>query len=278
MSLLCFWRQRTLSHLTALGRPIPVGSALERHLIRCRDCRQYREDLSHLEQGLTRALTAPTPSPAFTRSVMRKLPALPCAAPAYNWKTGFALAAGTALAAVLVYAGWRCFPMPNPSMPTKIASAPPAVAPTGQGASLHAPEKKPTTRRLQMQVRMNTISRESRRHPGALAVHRLRHRRRVSGAALYAQKSQQESPQGGVLPAWAAWGSWYEEQGDYGRAAEAYGRAYAQQPDSALAYEAGMDSERAGDLTQALGYYACVLSPPAQTPPKRSTSQKGTEL
>jgi hypothetical protein len=79
-------------------------------------------------------------------------------------------------------------------------------------------------------------------------------------------------------PSWSEWGCWYEAHGDYGHAAAAYGQAYQEQQNPTLAYEAGVDSERAGDMTQALGYYAMVLSTPFETPSQRSSLQKGNEL
>ena len=79
-------------------------------------------------------------------------------------------------------------------------------------------------------------------------------------------------------PSWSEWGRWFEALGDYPRAAEAFKQAYAEQRNPVIAYEAGMDSERAGDITQALGYYALVLSTTTERPPQSPSHQKGTEL
>lgn len=93
-----------------------------------------------------------------------------------------------------------------------------------------------------------------------------------------AQQRENRSPQQRRVPSWTEWGCYFESRGDYGSAAKAYGRAYAEQPNPVLAYEAGVDSERVGDIAQALEHYANVLSTPSEALPQSPQLLKGPEL
>lgn len=72
---------------------------------------------------------------------------------------------------------------------------------------------------------------------------------------------------------WTRWGMWYEAQGDYRRAAAAYGSAYAENSDPDLAFAAGQAAESAGDVTEALTYYTQILN----CSQEKNDSQKGTD-
>ena len=115
---------------------------------------------------------------------------------------------------------------------------------------------------------------EGRRH---LAGHIRRHHRRafsLAERALYASiKRRQSNSPHGMLQAevsdvplltcaarsWQALGDAYKTCGDYSRASQAYGQAFANQPDADYALAAGESAERAGDTGASLEYVALAL-------------------
>jgi hypothetical protein len=109
-------------------------------------------------------------------------------------------------------------------------------------------------------------------------VHRT-HRTRLRVAQRQPSPQQKPKRVAAVSPRptpaqWQAWGVYYESQGDYQRAATAYGNAYAEQPDTATGFAAGQAAESAGDVTQALVYYTQILKSASE----KREPQKGTLL
>ncbi len=73
--------------------------------------------------------------------------------------------------------------------------------------------------------------------------------------------------------------SWYEYQGDYRSAAAAYAQAARERPTDSLVFNAGRASECAGDVAQAIVYYARVLKHEREQeaqPKQDSQPKKGT--
>jgi tetratricopeptide (TPR) repeat protein len=58
---------------------------------------------------------------------------------------------------------------------------------------------------------------------------------------------------------WEQTAFWYEYQGDYRSAAAAYEQAAPERPTDSVMFNAGLASECAGDVAQAIEYYARVL-------------------
>jgi hypothetical protein len=71
---------------------------------------------------------------------------------------------------------------------------------------------------------------------------------------------------------WTAWGAYLEGQGQDNVARVAYGEALRVQPSPAVALAAGRTSERSGDVTAAVSYYAAILGSPA---PEKGEIQEG---
>ncbi|MGC8669068.1 MAG: tetratricopeptide repeat protein [Chthonomonadales bacterium] len=73
--------------------------------------------------------------------------------------------------------------------------------------------------------------------------------------------------------AWARWGAYYEEAGNYPAARWAYGQAYAYWPRPELAMRLGRTAERVGDISGAIAAYASVLG---ASPSSGVTLKKGS--
>jgi hypothetical protein len=281
MNPICVWRQRALARLAVLSQPIPGGSSLSAHVACCAACRAVWNDLRLLSADLPLTLDTPGPSPSFTEGVWRRIDA--AAMPRRSRWAALATTAAAIVLAAIVYASWNRNAGPPGAVPGRSAAAERnAVRPRLASGAPYSP-KTATTGAKQAHRKVHpekprSFANASPLHAGVRrhAFHRprSRHNVRIVRAPHPAPERPAGPPQ--ACPprlSWADWGAWYEGWGDYGRAADAYGKAYLEQPDPLHAFTAGRAAECAGDIGQAVEYYSRLLD---YTPETKHKPGEGT--
>jgi hypothetical protein len=294
MKLICRWHRQALARCAILGDTLPAGSHLATHIAACTVCRQTWQDLRHLDSDLSQAFEMTAPSPAFTegvrsrltngrpsRTALRPIPAMATVIVVLGiggllwWGIGNAShvlhrADQSYVASQPTDRNLRAAMPQSPSSPApekRRGSSPPKVAAKGADA-----QKSMLVKVDAATFRRSVAPGVWRRHHHSLRSHRttLAHRRKnISPSPAVARTASPHAR----AEQWCSLGIWYEVGGDYSHAADAYGRAYSEQPDPALALEAGRNAEYAGDISEALGYYTRVLD---QKPTQKASPQKGT--
>lgn len=311
MSLLCRWRQRALEQAALSGSALPHDPALQQHLSGCASCRRYWNELRVLSAELA-ALSEPLPSgEGFAESAWARFCAARTS-PKPPLRLAFVLTAAVAVILGLflwnqvryLASGER----PNGNT-GQVASTPPAsvspgekekaharVAEGSQGKGVRPSTGLPHTKRSPSASKIALSSTQAWRKWAAITQPKRRLAlRQKAGLRTYARRYRHQrhrvafvpkrsthpsSPQRRMMaPArpkwqqWSQWGDYYASQGDYERAATAYGSAYAERPDPQLALAAGQAAENAGDVTRALSYYTRILNQPsAKKPPEKGSS------
>jgi tetratricopeptide (TPR) repeat protein len=283
MSWMCRRFARALEQSIAAGTSPTDGD----HAAHCAKCARYAAEIATLDHCL-RQLAAPA-EPAMDREravwaeIDRRMHA-----PSSRPVARYLVPAG--LCAVWAVCGWliaRPFLLkqPNPresgigvrSVPQSVAGY--AARPDGQVVGNRQNSRLTVTPSVRS-VRRETGSIErpaGRRHLRRSLVHVVTREKRARRAQV-ALTDRILRPSIPPSAAWAAWGAWYEQRGDYDRAAEAYRRAEVSAGEATPAvytFEAARSAEQAGDLTTAIENYAKLLSRPTGEKPK---AEKGTQI
>lgn len=295
MNLLCLWRQRTLAKAAVSEGSLAEHPRLKEHLRRCAACRRCWQDLQSLTGELA-SIAEPLPSgDGMTNAVWARIALAPIPARRGGRLVPVAVAvACTAFGFVLwnrlanapaTTARLMAAEQAGKAVSEKVAidtaikttvsetqKTPVKTENPGKRITSATADKKRVVQNVQARKRRwkrTEIRRMAQRsHRPEVRVVRKQRSRHLQ------HRTKQVAT---VLPTpvrWQAWGVYYESQGDYERAAAAYGKAYAEQPDPATAFAAGQAAESAGDVTQALVYYSQLLKSSSE----KKEPQKGTLL
>lgn len=277
--LACLWWKQALAEHATDDRIIPENSHLAKHLERCpacvRDLAWYRATHRNLQGSLSaeratsdfadaawaRFTAIPSPHPAS--GIVRALPVAVCAA-------------GLALLLVVRHP-WSSAPTNSPdrtafavTQPMEKGTTQPTVRMAESGRSLHGTALTTAGTREKVIDRPHT----ARRHE----IRRTRSHR--SWARRKPNRTDKQFASNSRLPnfSWERLASWYEVQGDYRSAAAAYDQAVRESPTEAREFNAGRTAECAGDIAQAITYYAHILTNERaqESPTQQNTpSEKG---
>lgn len=299
MNLLCLWRQRTLAKAAMCEGSLAEHSRLQAHLHQCPSCHRFWKDIQSLTGELV-ALAEPLPADdGFADSVWMRLSAAPVRARRLSALVPVTAAtACVALGLFLWNRGIAARYSATPSVLTEPRNQVTGGAPVPPRAVKE--DSPPLTKKQEgKRVAAAPSSGKKRRERGTQVqkrswkrseIRRIAQRSRkpeTSAAKKHVAQQQAEPETKQVVTAplrptpeqWQAWGVYYESQGDYERAAAAYGHAYSEQPDPSTAFAAGRAAERAGDVTQALVYYTRILNHASdKNASDRREPQKGTFL
>ena len=250
MKLRCLWHERSLARLALEGNPLPPGSRLQRHLTQCPDCRRAWDEFALLTAELPSTLADSLPAPSF---VLPPLPMRAAGSPELRLTFPALALSGMLLAAV---AGGRFLQRPaGPGASPDSTSPPPASAFAG------LPGKAGARKNTSLPAKPASVAQNDTPHYPASHAAETAMPAPVSVSFEYASLARADTaPQETVPPeAWGGLGAWYAAQGDYACAADAYARAYQEQPDPDFAMAAGQSAESAGGVNDALDYYLQAL-------------------
>jgi len=267
MRLICLLRRREIARAVVLGEMPPTGSPLAVHIARCAACRVYHEELLELTGELPRTLHAPMPTGVFDAAILRRVS--PTHSVRIAWRRPLLLATTLGILLLLVLLRGRSHGMrsgyPPVTQSTEQASLRDASSPLRETSSEEKPFPEswlpmPSTTLIPASLRDRTY-----------VTHRIRHRKRRLALHRHSTTPNPVPPAGdverlcGSRADWIVRGNDLEAEGEHAQATLAYAHAYADQPERDTGFAAGCSAEQAGDLDDALGYYADVLSLPEET-------------
>jgi tetratricopeptide (TPR) repeat protein len=235
MRLVCWWKARQLAREVLLGA-IPMG-----HAASCPSCLRERARLAALVGALPHELAVPPPSSSFEDRVWSRL-ATSVEAKRRRLRP-LALCAVAVVGACAAWVVFRPTAAPPPEQVVRNHAAP-------DSAAVSIPSVIKTPDPQVAKAESNRSAKQVRTH------HRV-----ATRFAKANPKKQVATPQqvAAKKAGWTDWAAYYEQIGYYGEASDAYAQAYKERQDPSLAYAAGCTAENAGDIPQALTYYAELL-------------------
>lgn len=269
------------------------------HVEACASCRDYRAEMLALDSSLRALAPASQATPDVEQGVWREVDRrLDARGPQVSPLRKYVALAGLGALAVIVALFARGRTRPSPA---EDRGAPPVVIAqhgTTQDQTHTPPMVASGTKEPSPRKKAPAVAKERPRR--LIALHRRPRHRRHSGDYRIAKKQSQPAKSAvqvarlderkplGPPPhvAWAAWGAWYEQRGEYDRAALAYERAEAAAGKASpsipviYSYEAGRAAECAGDVSTAIDYYAKMLSRTSgsNAKPRDTKEGKGAQI
>lgn len=280
MKIACLRWKYTLAKYAAGNREIPPSGSLARHLAACRECSREFDWYCAAHRDLQRSLTAEKVAADFAAATWERFSAAtpPRQSPAAIPLLSAACAAGI----VVVLLWWK------PWVPTRATPTLPVTVTTKATVSRTAEQLAMQTSAAKSTAgdSLSPTPSEQRYAENPTQPHRRRGRTHAPQHMVRRQPSRMDlrriavakSPTGTQPASWEQMASWYESHGDYWAAAAAYGQAVRENPTENRVFDAGRTSECAGDMAQAIDYYARLLTQErAQKPHSRqdSTPAKG---
>ncbi|GEM_PF-5115959 len=254
-----------------------------RHIVQCADCRRAYNELVRLKEELTQGFAIPAVSEQFAQGIFEQIEAR-IVVPKRRTRLGNVLAVGGCAAVLLCVVFWQQSRQNPSAEPSVLAGNSPAQRSTStiqKKERLIVPkvavERSPIASQVKSKPKITTrVVRKKRRV--YLASHSTRKPSRRSRSLAW---QPQIEPRAAILSPemrsqrWTQWASYYENHGDYSRAADAYAQAYDAVPTESTAFCAGQAAENAGDVSQAVLYYSQILRQPLKQKPQ---PEKGTRL
>lgn len=265
MKIACLRCKRALAEYAATDRVIPTVGALAGHLAKCGECARERDWFQAAHRDLKSSLTAEQAAAGFTDSTWARFSA--STRPHRSYIPVLALSSA-ACAAVIAAAILVRNPRTPPLVPTPDSTASAATKPAPDN-DIRPFDGKANPGKPTSGVGLTTSQSEQKSSlvPGLIRHHRVRHtdhkrilayRKPIEAGATLVSTSRPHFPETQTI-SWDQMASWYEYQGDYRSAAAAYIQAAREDPTDSRVFNAGRASECAGDVAQAIEYYARFL-------------------
>jgi hypothetical protein len=254
--LTCALASRALARQAALGRPPGCRSWLGAHLAACDRCRQTWVEFGRLTDGLTELIAAPRPPDRFTAAVVERM-----VRPQHRPGLVAPVLSAAVAVTLLVVAYQRLRPAaPSAASSHRLVAAelrsPTVIDPEDRSNPIASVVVKPPPKRRAPLVNNRAAGRHRPWRPA-----RRNWTRRPAGIVRpRSRPGSRGAPRPPTPEQWTLYAALADSAGRPRDAAGAYGRAFAATGDPGLGLAAGQAAESAGDMGDAVDYYARLLA------------------